>query len=328
MTTLPVWQRWWVQSLIAVGISILIPIVTHALEWTRTVTEDITVGVGVWIVWMIFQIAYSLHSFHVERLEVAHVLEVIDNNDRLLLELQARFREIASRKLSGRPNHVFHDYCRRNLEHSLKVARSAAQHGELEVHDHHFDTVDTVLAAFDGCRDRTYRCVWLIERGEDLFDKYWRQYMKALVELRRGRRTGRRVRVRILFVADDETQLERASVKMVLGFVAAESGFEYRVISLDDYRTRLRDSGLERECIDFGIYGDHLLFRTTSYDPHVGVFSDREVVISAYRVVHDAAMNAVKMLSADGTLPANVSLEQFLNSDKVCASPARDRRDQ
>ena len=244
------------------------------------------------------------------------------------MELQARFREIASRKLDGRPNHVFLDYNRRSLERSLKVARGAAQRGELEVHDHHFDTVDTVLAAFDGCRDRTYRCVWLIEPGEDLFDKYWRQYMKALVELSRKLSKNRRVRVRILFVAADETQLERASVKMVLGFVAAEPGFEYRVISLDEYGTRLRDGDLERDCIDFGIYGDHLLFRTTSYEPHVGVFSDREAAISAYRAVHDAAMNAVTMLRGDGPLVSNVSLEQFLNADTVCASTVQGRRDQ
>ena len=317
MTYIPMWQRWWIQSLVAFGVAVLVPIVTHKLAWTQTVPQDVIVGVTVWTVGMIFQIAYSLHSFHVERLEVTHSLEIVNEHDSRLVELQTRLREIVSRTLNGRPNHVFLDYCRRNLEDTLNMARRAAQRGELEVHDHHFDTIDTVLAAFDGCRDRTYRCVWLIQKDEDLFDKYWRQYMKSLVELSRKSRTKQRVDVRILFVADDETQLDRPSVRTLLGFVSAETGFEYRVISVDEYKPRLRDGGLDIDCIDFGIYGDHLLFRTTSYDPHVGVFSDEEAAINSYRAVHDAAMDAVRTIKVDGALPANVSPDEFLNCDAL-----------
>ena len=280
--------------------------------------EDITLGVGIWLVGMIVQIAYSLHSFHVDRLEVKYVLDVIHENDCLLLELQIKYREIASRQLNERPNYVFLDYCRRNLEHSLQVARRAAQRGELEVHDHHFDTIATVLAAFDGCRDRTYRCVWLIEEGEELFDKYWRQYMQSLVELSRKPGRAQPVQVRILFVAMDTAQLQRPPVRTVLGFIVAEKGFTCRVIAFDEYRERLRDCRLDIDCIDFGIYGDHLLFRTTSYEPHVGVFSDDQRAIRSYRAMHDAAMDAAGTLSVvDSTLPANVSLEQFLNCDTL-----------
>lgn len=199
MTELPIWQRWWVQALLAALVAIVVPIVTDKLHWTHTPQQGIIVAVAVWVVGMIFQIAHSLHAFHLERLEVKHVLEVVSENDIRLLELQTKLREIASRKLNDRPNHVFLDYCRRNLEHTLAAARRAALHGELEVHDHHFGTIDTVLAAFAGCRDRTYRCVWLIENGEDLFDKYWRQYMKSLVELSRKPCTTERLDVRILF---------------------------------------------------------------------------------------------------------------------------------
>ena len=325
MTQVATWQRWWVQALAAGGVAVLVPVGTDWLEWTRTLPEDITVGVGVWICGMIVQIAHSLHSFHVERLEVKHILEVISESDQLLLELQTKFREIASRKLNDRPNYVFLDYCRRSLEESLKTARRAAQRGELEVHDHHFDTVDTVLAAFQGCRDRTYRCVWLIEDGEELFDKFWRQYMTSLVSLSREKCVNRRVRVRVLFVAENQAQLERSTVRTILSFVSTEPGFDYCVISHDDYRTRLRDSRLDVDCIDFGVYGDHLLFRTISYEPHVGVFSDQQIAIQAYRTMHDAAMNAVGTLNVGTELPVGVTLESFLNSDAMDGGDGRKR---
>ena len=69
--------------------------------------------------------------------------------------------------------------------------------------DHHFDTVDAVMGAFQGSQDRTFRCVWLIEDG-DLFDASWRQYMECLVELSRKLSTNQRVQVRILFVVEND----------------------------------------------------------------------------------------------------------------------------
>lgn len=104
----------------------------------------------------------------------------------------------------------------------------------------------------------------------------------------------------------------------MLGFIGAEKGFTCRVIALDEYKERLRDCRLDIDCIDFGIYGDHLLFRTTSYEPHVGVFGDDQRAIESYRAMHDAAMDSARTLSAgDSTLPVSVTLEQFLNCDTL-----------
>ena len=321
MTPMPVWQRWWVQTVIALGIAVLVPFFTNKLCLTTSLREEIFLGIGTWVIGMIFQIACSLHSFHVDRLENKHVLDVITEGDCLLLELQSRFREIAARRLSGKPNQVFIDYCRRSLEHSLNVARRAAQRGELEVHDHHFSTVETVLAAFDGCQDRTFRCVWLIEDDEILFDQFWREYMACLVKLSREQLINRhrRVQVRILFILEDPEQLKRESVKTVLGFVSAEKGFEYHLMLQEDYKSRWRDGGLDEQYLDFGVYGDHLLFLTKSYEPNVGVFIDDPTVIQKYRKMHNTAMAAAPSSNLPYKLPEKVSLEQFLDCDSADA---------
>ena len=322
MTQVPFWKRWVQQSVIALGIAILVPVVTHWLSWTRSLKEDIALALGIWVVTMIFQIARSLHSFHVHQLKATHVLEVINEADCLLLELQSKFREIAARPLSGKPNQVFIDYCRRSLEQTLSVAKGAAL-GELNVHDYHFDTVDTVLAAFEGCTDRTFRCVWPIDDG-DLFDDPWRKYIKCLVELSRRRSRNEQVQVRILFVVegdlDDLTLLKRRPVAIVLGFVSGEKRFECRLISQRDYDGQLRDVGLDTQCLDFGVYGDHLLFRTTSYEPtNMGVFSVNPTVIRKYCRLHDVAMDATNARGLPSDLPKNVPLEQFLKCDSADA---------
>ena len=325
VTHLPKWKSWWVQSLFALAVALTVTAGAHWLDEPLSTKENIVRVVAIWVVGMIFQIAHSLHSFHVDRLETKYVLEVIDAEDCLLLEFQTKLREVATKKLSGKPNQVFIDYCRRSLDNSLNVVRSAAR-GELEARDHHFDTVDRVLEAFEGCQDRTFRCVWRVEAGENLFDETWREYMANLVKLSRETLSNRRVQIRILFVLTDEAQLERPSFRRVLGFVSGEKGFMHRIMLQEDYETRERDGCLDQQYVDFGVYGDHLLFRTKSYGPtNIGVFSDNQTVIETYRQVHDVAMNASKTLGISAGLPRNVSVEQFLdsdNADRVVEGPA------
>ena len=320
VTQVSFWKRWYVQTTVALVISILVTAGTHLLSEPLSLKENIARVFGIWVVGMIFQIANSLHSFHVDRLEIKHVLGVINKTDYLLLELQSKFREIAARPLSGKPNQVFIDYCLRSLEQTLSVAKGAAR-GELKVHDHHFDTVDAVMAAFKGCKDRTFRCVWLIEDGA-LFDDSWGKYMEYLVKLGQSRSKNKQVQIRILFIVendlDDLKLLKRRAVKIVLGFVSGEKRFEGRLISRSDYDGQLRDAGLDKQCLDFGVYGDHLLFRTTSYEPtNMGVFSVDPAVIQKYSRVHDVAMDAPKARNLPSGLPEKISLKQFLNCDKA-----------
>ena len=318
VTKFPVWQRWWVQTLAAAGFSIVITIATHYwLSPQSTLTEKIVILAGTWVIAMVFQIARSLHLLHVDRLENEHVLEVINKGDSLLVELQLRLREIASRGLGGPLNKVFTDYCHRSLQSTVRLAQRAAQCGELEVHDHHFDSIEIVLAAFEGCPDRTYRCVWLIEDSVTLFDELWREYMRSLIPLSQKRSKNQKVRVRILFVYEDDAQLVRASVKTVLDFVSNEKGFECRLMPMQDYKSRLKDSRLDESYEDFGIYGDHLLFRTKSFEPNIGVFSDDQVIIDAYRVMYDNAMGAASALDASTGQRKKVLMDQFLNCDSL-----------
>ena len=318
MTTLPFWQRWSVQTVAALAVALVVTVITYWLELTPTLRNSVAVAVSSWTIVMVFYIAYSLHSLHLESLAARPVREAIDASDCLLLELQSRLRAIAARTLNGRPNHVFIDYCDRSLKAALDVATCAAQSGELTVRDHHFDTVDKVMAAFEGCDDRTFRCVWLLKDGA-LFDDSWRQYMRCLVELGRKPRKTQRIQVRILFVAEDldgTRALQRPAVRTLLGFVSNAKGFEYRLIAKDAYQGHLRDAALSNECIDFGVYGDHLLFRTTQYDPtNEGIFSINATAIHKYRRVHDLAMNAAHAGTLPPNLPRNVSLEAFLHCD-------------
>ena len=143
--------------------------------------------------------------------------------------------------------------------------------------------------------------------------------MECLVELGRKSRRTQRIQVRILFVVrdlSDDAMLRRPAVAAVFGFVATAKGFACRVVARDCYEAHRQDAGLFTECLDFGVYGDHLLFRTTQYEPtNEGTFSVDPTAIQKYRRMHDLAMEAPQARDLPANLPENVSLEAFLNCD-------------
>ena len=77
-------------------------------------------------------------------------------------------------------------------------------------------------------------------------------------------------------MVDKPETLGRLAVKIVVGYLRSkkEKGIHYRIISEETYDEFVRDSQLNQRYIDFGVYGDALLYRTETYEPKQGMFSE------------------------------------------------------
>ena len=302
-----------------VSINLVLPTIVEKLDVDLNIRESFVYSFCLWVVLMIFKILPLLDSFKIEQERLEDFVQLITDDDILLYKLQASLRKLATRRMNGKPNPVFQEYCRRSLEGCLSVIQKAAEHGQLEVRDHHFSTVSTLLAAFSGSPDRILRCVWLIENGEPLFDQYWREYMGQIVQLNdRQNVASKRIQIEVLFVLDDVHQSKRREFATVLSFINNRDDFRFSMMSKDDYDGRMRDADIADKCEDFGIYGNGLLFQTTSYDPHCGVFADDATSIRRYSNMHRSAMDSVSDIRLP-ELRSDVSLDDFLNCDKFKA---------
>ena len=234
--------------------------------------------------------------------------------DDLLMQLQARLREVQAYRST-----VFKTYCKQELELFVNRVARAAQQGELIVNEHHFRTVDDVLAAFGEQQNRVFRAVWRIEEGERLFDTAWQHYMRALIELTEARFKKKRITVELLLVVDKRETLERRAVEIVVGYLQSKKtkGLDYRIITEETYEELARDSQLNTRYIDFGVYGDKLLYRTETYEPKQGNFSEDNWMIRAYRETHEAAMRSAKALPDPTGAKNNGELEKFLQADEI-----------
>ena len=313
------WHKTWVGD---AGVSAVVGLVVMGLRWLFG--ESGQAGPSFWamastflgttIVVMIILVRKRVEKIEIDVREHNEELAAGEEIDALLMQLQARLREVQAYRST-----VFKTYCRQELEHFAKRVARAAQQGELIVNEHHFRTVDDVLAAFGRRQNRVFRGVWRIEAGERLFDTAWQQYMRELVELMEARAKNRRIAVKLLLVVDKRETLDRPALQIVVGYLRTKktTGLNYRIITEEAYEEFLRDSQLNARYIDFGVYGEELLYRTESYEPKRGEFSEDKWTIRAYLETHEAAMKSVKALPDPTGTRNDVDLEMFLQADEI-----------
>ena len=265
---------------------------------------------------LIVVIRIRVQSIEVDAREHNRELAAGAEVDNLLMQLQARLREVQSYR-----SDVFNTYCKQELEGFLMRVARAAQQGELIVNEHHFGTIDNVLKAFGRGKNRVYRGVWSIEEGEPLFDMAWQQYMTELIGLTESGSKSKRITVELLLVVDKPETLQRPGVEIVVGYLRSRrrKGISYRIISKNTYDEFVHDGGMNPRYIDFGVYGDELLYRTETYEPKQGMFTEDLATIRTYRQTHDAAMRSARALPDPTGAEDHDQLERFLHADEFDA---------
>ena len=294
----PRWYQTWIGETAACGgIGLLVTLIRGLFD--QPTSDDPKTWEMMWTflgttgLLMIVAVRKRVAEFEIQVRERNDELAAAGDIDNLLLQLQARMREVQTNRSA-----VFKTYCKQELEAFLGRVSRAAQQGELIVNEHHFLTIDDVLEAFAEQKDRVYRGVWKVEEGERLFDTAWQHYMKKLIELTEARPRRRRVLIELLIVLDKEETLHRRALAIVVGYLRAkrDKGIHYRLITEETYNELVRDSQLSTLYEDFGVYGGSLLYRTETYEPKQGMFSEDEPTTRLYRQMHETAMRSAKAL--------------------------------
>ena len=312
------WYETWIgESAISMALGLLVIVLRWLAveqgEPSPSLETTLATFLGTTVATMIFLVRKRVGKIEIAAREHNKALAAGEETDDLLMQLQARLRDVQACRSA-----VFKTYCKEELEDFVTRVARAAQQGELIVHEHNFRTMGDVLEAF-GETNRVYRGVWKIEEGEPLFDTAWQQYMKELINLTVAAERTKRITVELLLVVDKRETLDSRAVKIVVGYLRPrkKKGLNYRIVTKETYDEFVRDSQLDTKYIDFGVYGEELLYRTETYDPKKGMFSEDKGTIRAYRGTHKAAMGSARALSDPAGVEDHDDLERFLHADKT-----------
>ena len=324
------YQKWFGEFVIAILFGSVVTYLRWKFQEPGTASPSawtmVATFLGTTMAGMIFSIMKRLAKIEVDVREHNEELAAAGEIDDLLLRLQPRLREVQAFRSA-----VFNTYCKEELEDFVTRVARAAQQGELIVHEHNFQTMEDVLDAF-GRTNRVYRGVWKIEEKERLFDTAWQHYMEELDKLTKltlpWQKT-KRITVELLLVVDKQETLNRRAVEIVVGYLRPRKtrGLNYRIVTEETYEEFVRDSQLDTKYIDFGVYGDELLYRTETYDPKKGMFSEDKNTIRTYRDTHKTAMRNARTLPDPAGAEDHDDLERFLDADDIEETERENKRD-
>ena len=160
--------------------------------------------------------------------------------DRLLRQVRDAFERVHANRYGDEDLFVTH--FERKLTDIAESIGRAAENLELQVWNHHFESVKTVMNVFAGDEDPGYRCTWCIRTGDRLFgDSHWKSYFAQMCEMIGS---GTLQEVKTLIVVDEWCRLDEARLDAVLSFYQTNERMECRLILGEEYSKFRRDAEL------------------------------------------------------------------------------------
>jgi len=190
-----------------------------------------------------------------------------------------------------------------------------AEKRELRVQADHFLSVENVLDAFQGDSERIWRYTWPIHAEQRLFDDHpWKHYFEKTTTMVEQAEIKE---IRAVLVLDEPQLVEAPRVKRLLDFYHTNRGFECFIINQQDFQSICTANSVPVHYIDFGIYGNRLLFLTEQYEPEIiGVFTKDTTRIQHYKNLFDSLWGSVSVGRKNpSTAAQRVTLEELYEFD-------------
>jgi hypothetical protein len=293
---------------------VLVTLLPPRIGVTLSTPEKIVIGglffcapILIRIFWLASKVAARVE--HEEKL-----WDLCEDCDTQLHNIRSCFVQIIRERYG--PNDLFVTHFQKELDELAKKIKEVAERRQLRVRADHFLNVDNVLDAFQGARDRIWRYAWPIDGDHKLFDDLaWKRYFEKTTKMAKQREIKE---IRTVLVLDDAKLFDSPRVQKLFDFFHTNEGFDCYTISAGDFRAICSDTGLSPNYIDFGIYGDILLFLTEQYEPDiVGVFSKDQATIKRYSHLFDSIWeSAIARKNPSRTLE-HVTLEELYAFDET-----------
>lgn len=305
------------RQLVVLVASLLISILAATLpDWASisfTTADQVVLGVLLFLVFVSLDIYFLTSEVVSRERHEAQLWAVRTPLEQFLACIRTSFEQLIRSSYGERDlfiNHFMREV--RQLDGDL---RDVAQKGELRVQAEHFLSVDNVLDVFRGTANRIWRYTWFIDPGEWLFaDLAWRRYFERTTGMLEA---GEIAEIRIVLVLSEPSLVDTRRVDTLLRYFASHRGFGCWYMSRADYAAISTDMQIPASQLDFGIYGDRLLFLTEQYTPEiVGVFSKDPNRIRRYTHLFDALWGSPAVATKNSARGTPVlTLEELFAAD-------------
>jgi hypothetical protein len=296
-----------------VGVSIFVAILPVWTRFSFSTFHKIALAVLLFIAQLLVKTFWEINKIAAREIREEELWTLVEECDKELLCMRSCFVQIA--RESYGPRDLFVTHFKKEIHQLAEKIKGVAERRELRVQADHFLNVDNVLDAFQGASELIWRYTWPIDDRHKLFDEHaWKRYFDTTVKMAEQ---GHIKEIRTVLVLDDPGLIQNPRVQKLLDFFHTNKGFECYTINRRDYRSICADNGVPPIYIDFGIYGDILLFLTEQYEPEiVGLFTKDPTKIEHYCRLFDSMWGSAIARRNPSSVVQPVSLEELYTFDE------------
>ncbi len=307
-------QKQIVVLIISILFSIIIGLVPDWIGIDFSSSEQIMLSLGSLTAFLLIDILWVVSEQKSLKTQ-EHQTWVIRNDGELLLSnIKSNFASLI-RDAFG-PKDLYTVFFIEEFDRLAHKIKEAAEAQNLRMTENHlFVSAGLFELSTYGGNDLVIRYSWPIYDNEKIFEDYpWRRFFEQLT-LKAS--DGSIKSINVLMIVENRKILEEPRAKMFLDFMQTNKGWKCRVMTSNDYKNMCIDSNISQAYLDFGIYGQNLLFRTEMSTPTVaGVFTKDIATIRNYINFFDTMWESSAISSPNpSTSTTKITLENFLEFD-------------
>jgi len=197
-------------------------------------------------------------------------MENINEYSTMLHEINNYYYEV-SRDSHGE-NDLFVTYAKKEIEKLNSTLRVAAKQKEFGISSDYILNATGVFDAFSVSSEKTLKMTFPVWEADDAVfispaDIHFFEVLQSKVT------SNKLNSVQVIVILDNDNMFQKVYVKKLLDFFAAEQKYECKICMVDTFRNVCDTNGVPSQFVDFGIYGDKMLFVTEQYVPiHKGTY--------------------------------------------------------
>lgn len=293
------------RLLITLFPSVIIPIVLGSfLSNSFTLADQTLVGILIGVLGLLIQVVGVLLRMQSTQAKEISLADARDESAKTFAELRKYHDDLVLGQ-----NVLFSAYFDRQIEHLKDEMMVAVTRRELKL-SQDMNTTEMMLLPFERESARLVRAVHYLEDNDFLFDLHARTFFHSVFGAVKQKRI---LKVQRLLIYKEPAELTDDRTLRLAGFHAAHNNYDYRVIDKRDYERIATDSSLPAGRMDFGVYGDLFVYRSTENRGEVsGTFTADKTAIRDYQRVFDRAWNSNASKQLDG-LPKVTSLDDLFS---------------
>lgn len=238
-----------------------------------------------------------------------------DHADRELSNIRHYFAEIARMSHGEKDLFVFHFM--KELHSLARKVKDAAEKQELRTASDFYLKAEDIFESFLGDPNPVLRYTWPISDSDRLFEEpAWWSFFEVTSRIAEKKQIKG---VRAILILDRPQSVTLPRIQKLFDFFNTNPGQECRFVIRESYVRICNENSMPTNFLDFGLYGERMLFRSEQYAPeYIGVYTKDTGVIHAYSKFFDTLWESEAiMFENPSTSGLKVTTKDLIRSDQL-----------